>query len=515
MQDKEKKQSFSLIKSLSNVNPVAKTAFFACLITGLIAHGYAMTNNFLTYDSMWNIYSNQNMISSGRQFLTLACGLGSYFDLPWVNGLLALLYLSVTAAMLTQIFGMERKISGILTGALLASFPAVTSTFFYSFTVDGYMLAVLLSVLAFIVCDRTKWGFLAAVPILGFSIGIYQSYISVTIIICITILLMRILTDDVKSLLNKSWRYVVMGAGSYLFYFITLKLMLAVEGQEMSGYQGSDAINGVSSSVLMLGLKNAFNKFRWFAMYENVLTTFDYMKIGFVVAALVATAVYIILFIKNRAYKNIVKIIAVLVLVALIPFGATLAMIISPYMNFHLLMRLPWVIFFVFAVRLAELFETKKEKRPAIYVNAVAIILLVWGFIVTANIGYFNMNERYEKTYATCVRMVDRLERTPGYKHGDKVAVLGGNLNTESFPETDITKEYMVGYFGGDGELCVNSTAKYAEFMKHYLGVTITTIPDAKEIELTTTDEFKAMPNFPAADSIQKIDDVWVIRING
>lgn len=505
----------NIISCVKGINPVAQTAFFSAIIVGLLAHGYAMTNHFLTYDSMWNLYSNQDMISSGRQFLQYACGIGSYFDLPWVNGLLSLLYLAVTAMILTSIYEMKSKISGFLTGAFLVSFPAITSTFFYTFTIDGYMLAVLLSVLAFYIADRYKWGFAVSIPVLGISVGIYQSYISVTIMICITVLLIRILDNKISEIMNKAWRYVVMGAGAYLFYLVTLKIMLFLKGASLSGYQGSDAVTGVPLDVVKQGLIEAFRKFKSFALYENVLTTFDYMKIGVVIVATVAVGLYIYFFIKKKAYTNPVRIIGVLVLLALIPFGSTLAMIVSPNMMFHLLMRLPWVILFIFAIKLAEMFETKNKKKPIIPVNLAASVLLIWGFVVTANIGYFQMNERYEKTYATCVRMVDRLEQTPGYHTGDKVAILGGILNYDNFPPTDVTTEYLSGYFGVEGELCVNSTAKYAEFMAHYLGVEITTIPEEEEIEMTTREEFINMPNFPEKESIKKIDDVWVIRING
>ena len=70
-------------KGIKNLwKPQYTWAFFGTLLVGLIAHLPAMTHNLPTYDTFWNIYSNQDMITSGRQFLTFACGLSSFYNLP-------------------------------------------------------------------------------------------------------------------------------------------------------------------------------------------------------------------------------------------------------------------------------------------------------------------------------------------------------------------------------------------------------------------------------------------------
>ena len=85
-------QIYSNIKA--KIRPYWVTAFVSCMVIGLLTYGYLMSNHFLTHDSMWNLYSDQNMITSGRQFLQFACGISSYYDLPWFNGLLAIFYLT-------------------------------------------------------------------------------------------------------------------------------------------------------------------------------------------------------------------------------------------------------------------------------------------------------------------------------------------------------------------------------------------------------------------------------------
>ena len=184
-------------------------------------------------------------------------------------------------------------------------------------------------------------------------------------------------------------------------------------------------------------------------------------------------------------------------------------------------MRLPWALFFMYAVYLAERAGRKdgkrfiKIKKGLTTVVLICGAVLIWQFGVMANVVAFNMNERYEKTYAICLRMVDRIEQTEGYTTGTPVALLGGVLDAEYYPDTDITSKDLVGYFGSSGTMCISDTAKFAEFSKHYLNVTIETIPLEEELKLAATEEFAAMPKFPAEGSVQFIDGVLVIKWNG
>lgn len=504
------------------IKPQWWAAFFGCVLCGLIAYMFIMTNNFLTYDSTWNIYSDQDMITSGRQFLTYACGISSFYNLPWVNGVLAIFFLALTSVLVVEGLGIKSKIVAALTGGLLVTFPAVSSTFCYIFTIDGYMLAVFLATAAFLLTDRKKWGFAGGIVLLGVSIGIYQAYLSFTIILCILRLLLDLIEkDSLKEIWAKIWRYVVMGAGSYIFYVVTLKLMLKWKGVELSGYQGTDRVGSFSFADLPAGLISAWNNFINFARWSNVLTTTEIMKYAFVCIFCGMIVMYILLFIMHKRVKSLIRILLVMVLVGMIPFGANIVNIISPDTLFHLLMRLPWALFFVFSLVLCEhiLREGKnifiRLKKGLALAICVCNAVLILNFSIMANVVAFNMNERYEKTYAMCLRIVDRIEQVEGYNVGTKVAILGGFPDVANYPNTDITSNDLIGYFGASGELCVNSTQKYAAFMKHYMNVTITTISDAEEIEITGTESFIDMPKFPAAGSVSFIGDVLVIKLNG
>lgn len=485
--------------------------FTATFVLGLITHMFAMTHNFLTYDSMWNIYSDQNMITSGRQFLMFACGISSFYDLPWVNGILSLIYIGLTVALICRIFDIKDKVSVILIGGLIVAFPTVSATFCYSFTVDGYMLAFLLAVLSFVLAYKYKWGFLPAVLTLGVSLGIYQAYMSVTIVLCVIGLVKDVLDGGkYKNILTKGLKFVFMGLMSYVFYVATLKLMLALEGQSLSGYQGSDKVMAFNLASIPEGLKAAFTSSRLFLMYSGVLAQNIWMKIALVLFVLLSGYLVIRRLCMFKGKEIVFRTLCVAALLMVLPFGISYVAIISPGTFYHILLRMSVAFLFVFPF---VIYKEIKEKVSYKILVASSIVMIV-SFMVSANICYFNMNERYEKTYSFCVRLVDRIEQTPGYEQGDEIAILGGAPSTSNYPTTDITGETLVGFFGVDGDYCTNSSEKFAEFIKHYIGVTLNTVDFDRQLELVSCDEYNELKPFPAADSIKQIDGVWVVRLN-
>lgn len=59
--------------------------FFAALLIGLTAHFYKLVNWLPNWDALVFRYDAQDMTHFGRYFLSLVCGLSSYYELPWLN----------------------------------------------------------------------------------------------------------------------------------------------------------------------------------------------------------------------------------------------------------------------------------------------------------------------------------------------------------------------------------------------------------------------------------------------
>lgn len=519
-------EGFALEKTLdeirSKIKPQYKWAFLACFITGVLTYGYTMTHHFLTYDSLWNLISKQDMITSGRQFLTYVCSISTDYDLPWLNGILAIFYMSITAVLVVEGLGIKSKYLAALSGMILVTFPSMASTFCYSFTIDGYMLGLMLAAAAFLLADKKKWGFLPGMVLLGISLGIYQAYVSFTILLCILKLLLYLLDGEkIKTVLIKSVKFVVMGLGAYVFYYLTLQFMMKAKGVTLSNYQGVDSIETFTISEIPMGIIAAYKQFFAFLSKQGNLATTDAMY--FCVLALIGfgVGIYLWKFISQKEEKKAIRFLLIVLLLLVVPIGATLICVMEADVYFHSIMRLPWAVFFLFVLALVEKMPSVSkvaiQKIKSICTLAICVIsvVLVSQFAITANVISFNMEERYEKTYGLCLRIVDRLEQTPGYTTGDKVAILGGGVNESYYPYTDFTSAYLKGYFGAEGVLCASDTAKFVTFCIHYLNVTMVEASIEEQMEIIETDTFKQMGKFPNSESIQKIGDIWVVKLNG
>lgn len=114
-----------------------KIAFLSCVLLGLIIHMPMLLSDIPNHDGLDSMYFDQNMITSGRWFLMIACGFSSFYTLPWVIGILGLLFLGCTSAALCELLDVRKAWAVVLVSGLLVSFPALASTFAYVFTLEG------------------------------------------------------------------------------------------------------------------------------------------------------------------------------------------------------------------------------------------------------------------------------------------------------------------------------------------------------------------------------------------
>ena len=136
-------QVFEKIKK--NISVQWKTCFVSALIAGLVAHAYKIANWLPNWDSLVFRHDPQNMVALGRWFLPVVCAPSSFYDLPWLAGLIALLLHGLGAVCICKMFGVRKNITAALIGAAVITFPTVTSVLTYNYVADGYAVAFLLS----------------------------------------------------------------------------------------------------------------------------------------------------------------------------------------------------------------------------------------------------------------------------------------------------------------------------------------------------------------------------------
>ena len=500
----------------AHILPQWKVCFFAGLLVGLIAHLYKITSWLPNWDSLVFRYDPQNMIAHGRWFLPVACSFSSFYDLPFLNGLIAIVFHALSAVCICKILDIQKKITAFLIGAVIVSFPAVTSVMMYSYVADGYSIAFFLSTLAALFMTQEKPRYVLAAVLIAFSTGIYQAYITVTIMLVLLKLIdgMIYRGADVRVVFKKSLLMLLTGILGAALYGVVLKGMLTVFSVGLLDYQGIDSSASLSSIDLPASLyvvKETFLKcFFDLSGGINVYVTLN----SFILIVTLAYSLGHI--VKNKLYKKPTTIIALVILCALLIIGAGALALINAGIDYHNLMRIGYVVFYLFFLVLYEREADTNEKYTCIkcWIVLLSAMTLIANQVVIANVSYHKAQMAYEKSYGVLIRIADRIEQTPKAEGCGRLLVIGALDNSKPYsvnlpPDiTGITDGYIIRADDetvGQSILC-SALSDYCE--KDYEFVS----GEEKEM-VAQREDVQAMGKWPAKDCIAVIDGTVIIKL--
>lgn len=485
-------------------------AFLSTFLTGIMIHMPIMLRDIPNHDGLASMYFDQNMITSGRWFLTVACGISSYYTLPWLIGLLAMLYLGITNVFLTEFLELRQNWAIVLTGSLLAAFPSLASTFAYVFTMDGYMLAVLLAVLAVLLTKKYRLGFLPGALCLACSLGIYQAYLPFAVLLSLYgIYMLAAGEGTVREKCRRGLHYLWMGGLGLILYYVMLQLLLWLQGKELASYQGINGMGAVPHTGIRDIAAQMYRDFLAFTLRGNVFMN-NLFSWGAMFALGICAAVILILVCREKKWwKSPWFFVIIAVTVAGLPVAMNLILAVSPDVTYHLLMRYQWVLLPV--CMLAAISRHGRQRPWAQWLGLVCAAVLAFNYAVTDQIAYSNLEKKYEKTYAYCLRLLDRIEQTQGYYQGIPIAMIGV-VGDEPYPATDLTDEVTAGMIGIGGDSLLYTGANYQAFIQNYLGATLNILPPEAMAEMYYSEPYREMESFPGADSIRIIDGIMYIK---
>ena len=503
-------------KIKKNIIPQWKMCFISAIVIGLIAHLYKITNWLPNWDSLVFRYDAQNMVSMGRWFLPVASALSSFYDLPWITGLMAILFHAIGAVCICKIFEVKKNLTAMLIGAAVVSFPTVTSVLLYNYVADSYSFAFLLSCIAalLITRDKLKYYILAAI-LIALSVGIYQAYITVTIMLLLCFLIIEVLKKEtkIKDVLIKSAKFLLTGIVGMVLYYLALTVILKVTKTALLEYQGFDnaaSLSGFNIPASLYVIKESF--VNYFFDFSNGINVFSVIN---VIVLIAAVAFYLIDVIKNKL--NIFKILVLVVLVVFLPIAASVLSFINSSIDYHNLMKMGF-----FGFYLLFILQYEKTEAKSINVNAfkswfvfAVTAALIFNQIIIANVSYHKLNMAYEKSIGTLNRIADRIEQTEGSEDCDKILVLGALEGSEDYSAVlppDITGTTDGYILRADDEIVGQSVLCSA--LNDYCGKNYKFVSGSKKTDLLEKIDESNMNNWPSKNSILIIDNVIVIKLS-
>ena len=478
-----------------------RVPLLAGLAAGLLAHGFVYTNKLVCADELTALFSKGGDFIFGRWLIGFTGLLFPDASMPWIYGLLSLFGYTVAACLTIRLFSVRNPFLQGLLAALFVSFPSVTSLYCYFFTCIPYVLALLLAVGS--VCVGRRKGWLPAavsVVLLVMSLGIYQAYVAVASTYYLLLMIRSLLRgEEEKGVFLFGLRAIGLLAAAVLLYYGIDRLVLFATGLSTVEYTVSDYGLLYKAALAYNGLFKAIVK-GYFGFAPRPLS-----RLVHILGAAAVLLYFICWFVKNRDLRRGLLLALCLLLLPLRMNGIFLAASVEVI---HSISLFSFVCVYVLAVLVAERLEGKAG-RIARDAAVTGMLLLVIVNVYFANEVYLKLYLEYENAFATWSETVAQIRQTEGFDENCRIAIVGKSDTLLYRPDELDTG----GLLGPTGDLVNIYSREY--LIRYYLGFDAEFLSWEEAWELSFDPRVQAMPCCPYYGSVQRVDDVIVVKLGG
>jgi hypothetical protein len=500
-----------LLTNLYNKIPIRfKHTFLWSAAIGLIIHLYVFTNGFLNHDSLFNFYANRGSDGSGRFTLKYFKGITSYFDLHYIQGVLSIIFLALTIALLVELFQLTTKWTIIPFAIIYLSYPTIAGTFAYMFTSHAYFLANLLTVVAVYLCFKLKRKWIAVIAggaLLYLVLGTYQINIAYGSTLILLLFMKELLVGEKLAIKTYISSILMLGIGlaGYVLHF---KIYQKVHN--LLDYNGISESGKINLETIQKANENIFKDIGFYFFNDfNFQRLFELLNVTYF--ALFITLLIIVSIIRK---VPIWKIGLVIVSIAILPYTLYLIYFISPDVEYHLIMKQHFALIYIIGFVLFQIIVMYKNTFVQVFNIAVLGIFALIGYnqIVISNIYYEKLSDLNQETYSLMTRVAHDIQRVPGYTTDLKIAMVG-------YPSTMMTVPTRYNLFtpknvGVSSRIVYDYASAYA-YLANEIGLP-NGVPMQSGVFLADhSEEIKTMQNWPAEGSVKIVDNTIVVKFSG
>ncbi len=504
---------------------------WVCLISsfawGFLTHAYIFLHNSFSHDSLnefnAQIFGNDWKIQLGRVFVPVyRLFTRGDLTLPWLIGFLSILYAGMAVILTVKIFRIRSKVlMTMVAGIFLANQAFFATASSYIHDLDCNMLALLFSVFAVYLWNKSGKGFLLGIIPVALSMGLYQSYVTVTITMILLVLIMGLLEQEpFQGVLIRGLKSVGMLLGGGILYWISIQVICGLTGIAIASgnYNSVDTVLSMSASKILLRtwqtcVRSVLNFWELNTVYSSAVTR---IVLGTMV---IVAGLLILIRLANKKISVLAKIMT-LALIALLPFALNITYILSNGVS-HDLTRFSSALIYLFVLlvawRAVEWFQKDilliRYGQKALLVVLVFVIL--WGNVRLANMLYLKKDMEQDSNMAMFNRILYRIEDYEGYVLGETPVVFVGDPETLLIKLEGFDEAYFV--IGSDSPN-VLSYAAQERFVKYFSIVLANPINIAdKETwnAVQDNEEVKEMPCYPNDGCMKMINGVLVVKLEG
>lgn len=491
---------------------------------GFLAHGYGFLHSSFSHDSLNEFAgkygSNSWKVQLGRFFIPLYKAIfRTDLTLPWLIGILSMVWIGLSVFLVVRLFRMKSRPVIFLLAGIFTTNVAVTATAAtFMHDVDGNMFALLCACAAVCCWKKLPWGSLPGAVLVAVCLGIYQSYLSVTVVLVIFLSILELMDGrSFKSVMLPGLKAIGMILMGCVLYYLLLKTVLSFTGISLATGE-SNSLGQLTQlplfampSLIYSAYVDCAVRLLWaVSPYPGVIGKGIVLTLGVIMAAAAVTTLL-------RRDMGILEKCLFVVLLGLIPLGMNFTYILT-FGSVHDLMAYAVWLYYFFALlladRLSKEFHFRKDWLSPKYLSLLLVAVFLYGNVQSANVAYLKKDMEQESFLSFMTRVLYRIEACEDYEPGVTPVVFVGT--------TDQMKTVLAGFedytgITGLSRSAVSGTTEEFRVRNyfHYVLNNPANIPYRDHWERVYGDpRVREMPCYPAAGSVAMVGDTLVVKLS-
>lgn len=444
---------------------------------------------------------------------------------PILATLISSIFLGISVILVIDILEIKNKFLKYLIALVFTVAPNISAALSFFYCSDAYMLGMLLAIIPVLIIRKSKnknFPILVGGLLIALAMGMYQTYLSVTMVLCIATLIIDILNKkETKEIFISLFKYMTMGIiGIILFYLISY-ITIILKNLQVSAYNGADSIGFATLLNIFNLLPESYQSFFNYFFNDKILpNTIWNTNLFYIVIFSVALISILYIIIKEKIYKNIVNIILICIFIIISPVCFGIIEIIVPDVNIHILMACSMIYIIPIFLKIIEMLPKTKKTWILKYFIIVCTIGITWNYTWQDNASYIAIKSMQNQAESTVLKLVTRIEQLEGYNPQMPVLFLGGLENNSylSRKNTQIEAKKLFdrtwGFIANNSTIWWGNLDSWRKILYEYIGVNMNLVSEWECTDIFNTEEYKNMKYYPEKGSIKIINNTVVVKLS-
>ena len=412
----------------------AKIGFYSALILAFLTH-IIMYSTLIIEEHLPGFYRGNWGVQGQRWFHHRINSLNFYY-MNWVIGLMQALFLALTVFIIIKAFDIKNKLYALLIAGVMVTFPAIAETNLFFHDAAPYFFAVFISLWAFYITKLYKLGWVAGSILIMLGLAIYQSKISVAMVVSIIHLILYVTKHNPKfvDMVKYTSRFLFLIVGGLVAYTLSFEIFGFDMGDHrgMDGVLSRDTLRNLPEDILRVyqevyyyffsTLHDGVHIFR----IQNRFLMFSYLFVfllGFI---------SFILALKNIS-KNILNICIVYLMMLLLPLAANFSRLFD-IGHISALVMTSYAFAFFLILPLLIWDNLKINLYGAGKLVCVALIFIIGYYISFSNFIYLRGEALTAHQMHLSNRIAARVEPLLPYSEHNQLFLIGNLISNPLYP---------------------------------------------------------------------------------